>query len=123
MNSMKILISIITVFLMSCKPVVKPNYPDDDTGGKYSREISPDKQFALFYKFEKKSSNPVRWLTYYVTETRGNILKKEKSSIPADSIYWRSDNVLVIIPYREVIKEQNVVGEDNNDNQILIPVK
>lgn len=108
---------------MSCKPVVKPNYPDDDTGGKYSREISPDKQFALFYKFEKKSSNPVRWLTYYVTETRGNILKKEKSSIPADSIYWRSDNVLVIIPYREVIKEQNVVGEDNNDNQILIPVK
>ncbi|WP_144429017.1 hypothetical protein [Chryseobacterium sp. StRB126] len=89
----------------------------------YSINLSPNQQFSLFYKFEDNPLDPGRWLSYYVTETKTNILKKEKTKILADSIYWRSDNVLVIIPYRKMIETNLEVDKKENDNQILIHIK
>ncbi|REC62778.1 hypothetical protein DRF65_08115 [Chryseobacterium pennae] len=120
---MKTLISVIILFLMSCQPAAKPSYPDKDMEGKYSRKLSPDHQFTLFYNYEENSFSPVKWLSYYVTETKTSILKKEKTKILADTIYWRPDNVLVIIPYREVIKAQTGEDEKSDDDHILIPIK
>ncbi|WP_347217840.1 hypothetical protein [Chryseobacterium sp.] len=120
---MKILASIIIMFLVCCKPAVKTSYLSNDMENQYSKKLSPDHRFILFYKFEDDPFDPGKWLTYYVTETKTSVLKKEKTKLLADSIYWRSDNVLVIIPYRKIIKSQIEIDEKDNDNQILIPIK
>ncbi|MBP2616919.1 hypothetical protein [Chryseobacterium jejuense] len=90
---------------------------------KYARKLSPDNRFILFYQFEDNPLEPGRWLTYYVKEAKTNIFKKDKTKILADSIYWKPDNVLVIIPYRKMIKTELEVDEKENDNQILIPIR
>lgn len=96
---------------------------DDNIKNEYSSKLSPDHQFILYYKYEANPYNPQRWLSYFVTEVKTNILKKEKSRSLADSIYWRSDNTLVIIPYREVIRAKTEVNEENEEDQILITIK
>lgn len=111
------------MLLIGCKSSVKTGYLNDDMENKYSSKLSPDNRFNLFYQFEDNPLDPGRWLTYYVTESKTNILKKEKTKILADSIYWRSDKVLVIIPYRKMVKSKIEVDEKDNDNQILIPIK
>lgn len=111
------------MFLICCKPSATKGFVSDDMGNKYSKKLSPDSRFTLFYKFEDNPLDPGRWLSYYVTENKTDILKKENTKILADSIYWRSDNVLVIIPYRKMIKSEIEVREKDNDNQILISVK
>lgn len=111
------------MFLVCCKPVAKTSYLSNDMENKYSRKPSPDNRFILFYKFEDNPLEPGRWLTYYVTEVKTSTLKKEKTKILADSIDWRSDNVLVIIPYRKMIQSDMEVDKKENNNQILIPIK
>lgn len=111
------------MLLICCKPVVKKGFVSNDMENKYSRKLSPDQRFILFYRFEDNPLDPGKWLTYYVTEAKTNMLKKEKTKILADSIYWRSDNVLVIIPYRKMIATEPEVDKKGNDNQILIPIK
>lgn len=120
---MKIFASIVILLLICCKPSVKKGFVSNDMENKYSRKSSPDNRFILFYTFEDNPLDPGRWLTYYVTEAKTNTLKKDKTKILADSIYWRSDNVLVIIPYRKMIKAEIEVDKKENDNQILIPIK
>lgn len=111
------------MLLIGCKPSAKAGYLNNDMENNYSRKPSPDNRFMLFYKFEDNPLDPGKWLSYYVTENKTDILKKEKTKILADSIYWRSDNVLVIIPYRKMIKTELEVDKKENDNQILIPIK
>lgn len=120
---MKIFTSIIILLLICCKPSVKTGFVSNEMENKYSRKLSPDNRFILFYQFEDNPLDPGRWLTYYVTEAKTNILKKNETRILADSIYWRSDNVLVIIPYRKVMKTEIEVDDKQNDNKILIPIK
>ncbi|WP_123873056.1 hypothetical protein [Chryseobacterium contaminans] len=120
---MKIFATIIIMLLICCKPSVKKGFVSNDMENKYSKKLSPDNRFILFYRFEDNPLDPGRWLTYYVTEAQTNILKKEKTKILADSIYWRQDNVLVIIPYRKVMKTEIEVEDKENDNKILIPIK
>lgn len=120
---MKIFASIVIMLLICCKPSAKTGFVSNDMENKYSRKWSPDNRFILFYKFEDNPLDPGRWLTYYVTEAKTNVLKKDKTKILADSINWKSNNVLVIIPYRKMIKTELEVDEKENDNQILIPIK
>ncbi|MDM1554379.1 hypothetical protein PYS58_12905 [Chryseobacterium indologenes] len=120
---MKISAIITILLLIGCKSSVKTGYLNNDLQNEYSRKLSPNHQFTLFYRFDDNPLDPGKWLTYYVTESKTNILKKEKTKILADSIDWKSDNVLVIIPYRKMVKTEIEVDEKENDNQILIPIK
>lgn len=109
--------------LICCKPSVNKGYINKDMENNYSRKLSSDNRFTLFYKFEDNPLDPGRWLSYYVTENTTGILKKEKTKILADSVYWRSDNVLVIIPYRKMVRSEMEVDQQENENKILIPIK
>lgn len=120
---MKIFASIIIMFLICCKPSAQTSYLSNDMENKYSTKLSPDNRFILFYQFEDNPLEPGRWLTYYVTEVKTNILKKEKTKLLADSIYWKADNMLVIISYRKMIKSELEVDKKESDNQIVIPIK
>lgn len=120
---MKKIIIITVLSLICCKSYNNNGLLGSNAKNDYSSKLSPDRQFILFYKYEANPYNPQKWLSYFVTEAKTNILKKEKSRSLADSIYWRSDNTLVIIPYREVIRAKTEVSEENEEDQILIPIK
>ncbi|KFF22013.1 hypothetical protein [Chryseobacterium sp. JM1] len=120
---MKIFTYTAILSLIYCKPYKDTAVFYNNIKNEYSSKLSPDRRFILFYKYEANPHNPQRWLSYFVTESKTNILKKEKSRSLTDSIYWRSDNTLVLIPYREVIRAKTEVNEENEEDQILIPIK
>lgn len=119
---MKIFASIVMLFLICCKASVKTDYLSGDIEKGYTERYSPNHHFVLFYKFEDNFSNPARWLTYFVKDAKTHAIKIKKDKILADSIYWKSDDTLIILPYRTMIKSE-VEVKDNNESQILIRIK
>lgn len=118
-------IILIFFLVLSCKPVDVKNQQPTKVEKDSSYVVIPNatKTLKLHFKKEEKISDPVTRITYFVTDYNTENVRKKTETIAAEKIYWKSDKVLAIIPYAEVMKEQTGVSVANEKNEILITIK
>lgn len=80
-------------------------------------------RYTLYYKVEENQMSPVKWFTYFVVDNSNNKIIREPKGVAAEDIYWKNENTLAIVPYKEVEQLQTIVGENKNNNEILINIK
>lgn len=88
----------------------------------FHKKNNKDATYTLYYKTEENQMSPVKWFTYFVVDNSNNKIIKEPKGIAAKDIYWKSENTIAIIPYKEVEKSKTLVGKGDN-NEILIKIK
>lgn len=80
-------------------------------------------RYTLYYKVEENQMSPVKWFTYFVVDNSNNKIIREPKGVAAEDIYWKNEKTLAIVPYKEVEQLQTIVGENENNNEILINIK
>ncbi len=118
-----------SIVIISCKSNnVTVNKSIDKTSvinqqNDYSKLLSSNNSYTLYFKVEKGVSGPVKIFTYYVTNTSTKKTVKSSQQIAAEKIYWKDDHTLAIIPYTEMVQKQSDVYEPEKSNEILINIK
>lgn len=79
--------------------------------------------YNLYYKIDENKHTPVKIFTYYVTNLQTGKVVKPSQQVAAEKIYWKDENTLAIVPYIEMIKENNEVGATPKINEIIINIK
>lgn len=120
------MIRIIFIFLfaiISCKSTTGTKESSENMVKESGYKILPNqaKTFEIHFKKEESVSQPPK-ITYFVTQYGTSKIRRNKETILAEKIYWKSNNVIAIIPNREVIQAETEVGKSNNASEILITI-
>ena len=110
--------------LFSCKPVVDANKQTIEAIKDKTFKVIPnsDRTLKLYFKKEESFADPIPKVTYLVTDYQTENVKKNLETVAAEKIYWKSNTVIAVIPYHEVMKEPTEVGKIDNKNEILIKI-
>lgn len=118
------------MFFTSCETSVKSTKSTTEKDVAMVQEtdykISANKSNTrmLHYKLEESISNPIPRITYYVTDQLSKKVVTEKAVVAAEKIYWKNNTTLAIIPYKGMIKKEEIPDVNiNANNEILIPIK
>lgn len=115
------------LFVFSCKSknsneIKYINYQDKIENG-YYRKVSPNGVYSIFYKFSNIEKSPVKWLTYFIIRNSDNKKIKEEEGLAAEDIYWKDNDSIAIIPYREVEQAVLSIGDIKTNNELIIKIK
>lgn len=112
--------------MLSCKstgaraPVSKTAQAKVNPQDAFRQLASKEGSYILYYKVDAPENSPVRQYTYYITSTETNKIVRSTQSVTAEKIYWKTDQILAIIPYTEVMKHSDNVNVNHNPKEILI---
>lgn len=93
-----------------------------DEQSSFKKIMNENGTYALNYRVADNIDSPVKIFTYYVTDTATNRMIKKSEDVAAEKIYWKDNATLAIIPYTGMIQKNDVVGEVNKPNEILIKI-
>lgn len=115
------------LFVFSCKSKNSNetkyiNYQDKIENG-YYRKVSPNGFYSIFYKFSNIEKSPVKGLTYFIIRNSDNKKIKEEEGLAAEDIYWKDNDSIAIIPYREVEQAVLSIGDIKTNNELIIKIK
>ena len=110
--------------LFSCKPVVDANKQTIEAIKDKTFKVIPNssRTLKLYFKKEESFADPIPKVSYFVTDYQTENVKKNLETVAAEKIYWKSNTVIAVIPYHEVMKEPTEVGKIDNKNEILIKI-
>lgn len=112
--------------MLSCKsteaqaPISKTELAKVNPQDGFRQLTSKEGSYILYYKVDAPENSPVRQYTYYITSTETKKVVRSPQSVTAEKIYWKTDQILAIIPYTEVMKHSANVNENHNPKEILI---
>ena len=112
--------------MLSCKstdaraPISKTELTKVNPEDGFRQLASKEGSYILYYKVDAPENNPVRQYTYYIISTETKKIVRSSQSVTAEKIYWKTDQILAIIPYTEVMKHSDNVNVNHNPKEILI---
>lgn len=89
----------------------------------YKTVSNSDNTLTLHYSVKEEITDPVRIFSYYVTDSSTKNTVKTLEKVAAEKIYWKDNNTIAIIPYKEVMQKEDDLNAPRIENELLIKIK